>query len=50
VIKADDKFEVLARNNLGETLYATPAFADNKIYIRSTAHLWAFGAQKKTDW
>jgi outer membrane protein assembly factor BamB len=30
-------------NNLGEDTYATPAFADGRIYIRTVAALYAFG-------
>ena len=30
-------------NNLGEDTYATPAFADGRIYVRTTAALYAFG-------
>lgn len=43
VISAGDKLEVLARNELGESILATPAIADHKLYIRTKAHLWAFG-------
>ncbi|MEZ5287273.1 MAG: PQQ-binding-like beta-propeller repeat protein [Vicinamibacterales bacterium] len=31
-------------NDLGEDTYATPAFADGRIYVRTTAALYAFGA------
>ena len=30
-------------NDLGEDAYATPAFADGRIYVRTTAALYAFG-------
>jgi len=30
-------------NDLGEDTYATPAFADGRIYVRTTAALYAFG-------
>ena len=33
----------LAVNDLGESIYATPAFADGRIYVRTTAALYAFG-------
>ena len=33
----------LAVNELGEDTYATPAFADGRIYVRTTAALYAFG-------
>ncbi len=43
VVKAGDAFEVLARNELGEPIIASPAISDNALYIRSSGHLWAFG-------
>jgi outer membrane protein assembly factor BamB len=33
----------LAVNELGEDTYATPSFADGRIYVRTTAALYAFG-------
>jgi hypothetical protein len=35
--------KVLARNQLEERIDATPAIADNKLYVRTAGHLWAFG-------
>ena len=43
VIKAGDRFQVLARNDLDEPIMATPAFADGKLYVRTEQHLYAFG-------
>ena len=34
----------LAVNDLGEDAYATPAFADGRIYVRTVAALYAFGS------
>ena len=31
-------------NDLGEEIYATPAFADGRIYVRTTQALYAFGS------
>ncbi|MEW6319508.1 MAG: PQQ-binding-like beta-propeller repeat protein [Acidobacteriota bacterium] len=31
-------------NDLGEEIYATPAFADGRVYVRTTKALWAFGS------
>lgn len=45
VISAADTLEVKARNQLGESIQGTPAIADNKLYVRSASHLWAFGAK-----
>jgi outer membrane protein assembly factor BamB len=44
VFRASDKLEVLARNDLGESITATPAIADHKLYVRTAKHLWAFGS------
>jgi len=44
VFKAGDQCQVLARNQLGESIVATPALADGKVYIRTEAHLYAFGS------
>jgi outer membrane protein assembly factor BamB len=38
-----DTLQVKARNKLGESIYATPAIVDDKLYVRSERHLWAFG-------
>jgi outer membrane protein assembly factor BamB len=40
------KPEVVAENPpLGERLAATPAIADNTLYVRTAGHLYAFGTQ-----
>ena len=39
---AKDQLEVLARNELGEDIVATPAIVRNAIYIRTSANLYAF--------
>ena len=38
-----DKPEVLARNDLGEAIKATPALVGGKLYVRTAGHLYAFG-------
>jgi outer membrane protein assembly factor BamB len=43
VIEAADNLNVLARNKIGERVTATPAIADDKLYVRAANHLWAFG-------
>ena len=45
VIAAGDKLDVLARNDLGEDIVATPAIAGKAIYIRTLHHLFAFSSQ-----
>jgi outer membrane protein assembly factor BamB len=37
---------VLAQNDLGEPIYATPALAGSVVYVRTQNHLWAFGAAR----
>jgi outer membrane protein assembly factor BamB len=42
VVQADDKGEVLAKNDLGEAIVASPALVDGKLYIRTEGRLFAF--------
>jgi hypothetical protein len=42
VIKADDSLEVLARNELQDPIFASPAIVGNVLYVRSSTKLWAF--------
>jgi outer membrane protein assembly factor BamB len=48
VLKAGTpKPELVAQNPpLGERVSATPAFADDTIYLRTAGHLYAFGEKK----
>ena len=43
VLAGGDAFKVLARNDLGEPIQATPALVDGKLYVRTEKHLYAFG-------
>lgn len=43
VVQAADRLEVLAHNDLGEPVFASPAAVGKTLYIRSSQHLWAFG-------
>lgn len=43
VLKAGPKFEVLARNPLGEKLVASPALAGGRIFLRGDKHLYCIG-------
>ena len=43
VLTAGDKFEILARNDLGEEIFATPAIVNGVLFYRTTKHLYAFG-------
>ncbi len=42
VVEAGDKFKILARNKIGERIYATPAMVDGKIYLRTDKNMYAF--------
>jgi outer membrane protein assembly factor BamB len=48
VLKAgSDKPEVVVRNpELGERVAATPAIADDTLYVRTAKHLYAFAEKK----
>lgn len=41
VVKAGPAFEILAKNSVGEPVYASPAISGGTIYIRGEAHLFA---------
>lgn len=41
VIKAGEKFELLATNPMGEALMATPALSDGSIILRGQSHVFA---------
>lgn len=52
VLRVADTLEVLARNALGESVMATPAIVGGRLYVRTEAHLRAFGrsaAEKEAD-
>jgi outer membrane protein assembly factor BamB len=40
VLRAGKKFEVLARNTLGERTLASPAAADGALFVRTAGHLY----------
>ena len=47
VVPATDRFEVLARNPLGELTHSTPAIAGGRMYIRTSQHLVSVGGKEK---
>ena len=40
------EFEILAKNPLGERVFASPAFSDGEIFIRGARHLWCIGEKQ----
>jgi hypothetical protein len=47
VLKADAQWEIIATNDLGEEIWATPAIAGSNLFIRTRGALYAFGATGK---
>lgn len=45
VVRAGRKFEVLARNDMGQAIMATPAIANGTLYVRTLGHLYAISRQ-----
>ncbi len=45
IIKADKTFEFISKNPLGEKATTTPAFYNNKIFIRGEKNLYCIGNQ-----
>ena len=43
VLAAEPTYRLIARNTLGERVRATPAVADNRLYIRGQYHLFCIG-------
>ena len=41
VVKAGRKFEIVAENELGEELAASPVFSNGTLYVRTFNALWA---------
>ena len=45
VLATGDKFELLARNPLGELSYATPAVGFGRLYLRTQEHVICVGGK-----
>jgi outer membrane protein assembly factor BamB len=43
VVEAKGEWEVLSVNALGDEVFATPAIADGRLYIRTQSMLYCFG-------
>ncbi len=46
VFAAEPQYRLLARNEVGERVRATPAVSDGRLYIRGERHLFCFGKGK----
>jgi outer membrane protein assembly factor BamB len=44
IIKAGPKHEILGTNSVGEPVYASPAIADGRVFIRGEKHLYCIGS------
>jgi hypothetical protein len=49
VVAPGRTLSVTSVNDLGEDVYATPAFADGRVYVRTTSALYAFGDVSSTS-
>ena len=47
VVQAGRDPKVLSRSDFEEDVYATPAIADGRIYLRTAGHLYCFGVGEK---
>lgn len=47
IIKPGPKFEYIAKNSIGEKMFASPAISNGKIYLRSFKHLFCIGTGGK---
>jgi len=45
VFAAADEYKLLAKNDLGEDSWATPAIANNRMYFRTNSHLISVGGK-----
>ena len=49
VLKTGKRFEVLAKNKLNEDATASPAIANNVLYVRTAKALYAFGTKSDSE-
>jgi outer membrane protein assembly factor BamB len=47
VIKPGPKFEYIAKNAIGEKMFASPAISNGKIYLRGYQHLFCISKNGK---
>ena len=46
VIKPGPKFQVVAKNTLGEPCYSSPAISAGRVFVRGAKHLFCFGEKR----
>ena len=46
VVKPGEELEIVARNELGENTYASPAISDGQIFLRGAKHLYCISTDK----
>ena len=46
IFKMDKTFELVAKADLGEAAYATPAFVGGRVYIRGLTHFFCIEEEK----
>lgn len=46
VLSATDKYDLIARNPLGETMHSSPAVAGGRLYLRTLNHLISIGGER----
>ena len=49
VVKADGKYECLAKNELGETTFASPAISQGQLFVRGDKHLFCIGTSHRAE-
>jgi outer membrane protein assembly factor BamB len=47
VVQAGHTWRLLSSSDFAEDVYATPALADGHVYVRTSGHLYCFGAPEK---
>ncbi len=45
IVKPGETAEIVSKNKLGESCYASPAISDGRIYVRTKSHLFCIGAK-----
>ena len=46
IVKPGEELDIVARNELGENTYASPAISDGQIFLRGAKHLYCISTEK----